>query len=227
MTDTSVTALAAIKAAYPQQYYGTYDKTATTVSKLTSAIDVWSAEDANGTQIDILGLAAASDMIPLTSGQFSLAKNASNIWVLSGSLAWPSRYYASYDTTATQPTAVTGWFDAWSIGGDGAASPPAVLPSAADLVAVTSAQWEDSSFHVSVGKGVQSGAIVDYTAPVVIPLKDQAATALASARTYVNNNYTMLNEATPDAWVTYLKALMAIAIGADTTSTALPTAPAS
>jgi hypothetical protein len=68
---------------------------------------------------------------------------------------------------------------------------------------------------------------VAYTPPaLVIPLKDQAATALAAARTYVNNTYTMLNEATPDAWVTYLKALMAIASGADTTSTALPTEPA-
>lgn len=65
----------------------------------------------------------------------------------------------------------------------------------------------------------------DYTAPV--PLSAQAASALATARTYVSNNYTMLNEATPDAWVTYLKALMAIAGGTDTTSTALPTAPAS
>lgn len=75
---------------------------------------------------------------------------------------------------------------------------------------------------------LENGAVVAYTPPaLVIPLKDQAATALASARTYVNNTYTMLNEATPDAWVTYLKALMAIANGTDTTSTALPTAPAS
>lgn len=74
---------------------------------------------------------------------------------------------------------------------------------------------------------LENGAVVAYTPPaLVIPLKDQATTALASARTYVNNTYTMLNEATPDAWVTYLKALMAIASGTDTTSTALPTEPA-
>ncbi|MFT9147949.1 MAG: hypothetical protein ABF502_04095 [Acetobacter sp.] len=58
-------------------------------------------------------------------------------------------------------------------------------------------------------------------------LAQQASAALAIARTYVSNTYTMLNEATPDAWVTYLKALMAIAGGTDTTSTTLPTAPAS
>ncbi|WP_061490597.1 hypothetical protein [Acetobacter malorum] len=58
-----------------------------------------------------------------------------------------------------------------------------------------------------------------------LTLAQQAATALATARTYINNTYTMLNEATPDAWVTYLKALMAIANGADTTSTALPSVP--
>lgn len=56
-------------------------------------------------------------------------------------------------------------------------------------------------------------------------LRIQAANALATARTYVSNNYTMLNEATPDAWVTYLKALMAIANGTDTESSELPTAP--
>ena len=57
-------------------------------------------------------------------------------------------------------------------------------------------------------------------------LVDMATAALSSARTYVYNNYGILNEATPDVWVTYLKALMAIVSGADTTSTALPTEPA-
>lgn len=65
----------------------------------------------------------------------------------------------------------------------------------------------------------------DYRAPV--PIATQAEIALATARAYVSNNYTMLNEATPTEWVTYLKSLMAIANGTDTTSTTLPTAPAS
>lgn len=58
-----------------------------------------------------------------------------------------------------------------------------------------------------------------------ITLSTQAETALASARTYVYNNYGILNEATPDNWVTYIKALMAISNGTDTTSTVLPTQP--
>lgn len=58
-----------------------------------------------------------------------------------------------------------------------------------------------------------------------ITLSTQAETALASARTYVYNNYGILNEGTPDNWVTYIKALMAISNGTDTTSTVLPTQP--
>lgn len=67
-----------------------------------------------------------------------------------------------------------------------------------------------------------------YTALMNPPLTmvQQAASALTTARAYVANTYTMLNEATPDIWVTYLKALMAIANGTGTTSTELPTRPA-
>ena len=64
-----------------------------------------------------------------------------------------------------------------------------------------------------------------YFSPV--PLREQATTVLATARTYVYNNYGILNEDTPTVWVTYLKALMAIINGTDTTSTALPSAPTS
>ncbi|MFT9360753.1 hypothetical protein [Acetobacter okinawensis] len=64
-----------------------------------------------------------------------------------------------------------------------------------------------------------------YVAPTPPSLAVQASSALAAARTEVYNSYGILNEATPDAWVTYLKALMAIANGTDTTSTALPTQP--
>lgn len=73
-----------------------------------------------------------------------------------------------------------------------------------DLATVT----EDSSFVPSV------------------TLANQATYALSKARNYVNNYYTMLNEATPDDWVTYLKALMAIEKGSDTASTKLPEPPA-
>ncbi|OUI89167.1 hypothetical protein HK17_15935 [Acetobacter indonesiensis] len=135
---------------------------------------------------------------------------------------YPERYYASYDTTATQPTRVTGWYDTWGM------SDVSNVPAAADMIVVTSTEWNDTTFRIPVGKGVKDGAIVDYTAPVpAIPLATQAATALATARTYVTNNYTMLNESTPATWVTYLKALMAITNGTDTTSTELPAEPAS
>lgn len=51
--------------------------------------------------------------------------------------------------------------------------------------------------------------------------------ALAIARQTVWDEYGSINDPTPDAWVTYLKALMAIVNGTDTTITTLPTAPAS
>ena len=71
---------------------------------------------------------------------------------------------------------------------------------------------------------ISNGAIVAYTPPA-IPLSVQATSALTTARTYVNNYYTMLNKSTPTAWVTYLEALIAISDGDDTTSTTLPTEP--
>lgn len=64
-----------------------------------------------------------------------------------------------------------------------------------------------------------------YVAPTPPSLAEQASSALAAARTEVYNSYGILNEATPDAWVTYLKALMAIVNGTDTTSKVLPTSP--
>lgn len=63
--------------------------------------------------------------------------------------------------------------------------------------------------------------------PPVQSLAQQAATALVAARTYVNDNYVFLAETPPADWVAYQKALIAISTGKDTTSTTLPTAPAS
>ena len=71
---------------------------------------------------------------------------------------------------------------------------------------------------------LENGVIVAYTAPPN-QLAIQAASALATARTYIYNNYGILNEDTPEDWVAYIKELMAIANGSDTTSTDLPTAP--
>lgn len=221
MTDTTTTALSAIKSAYPSQYYGQYDTTQTNITTLSAVLDVWNGVTVSGTSFNVLGLPAASSLVPLTADQFALAKSASNIWVQNGALVYAARYYASYDTTAAQPTPVTGWYDTWGM------SSIAKVPAASATIAVSAENWNDTeTFRLPAGKGVQAGAIVAYTAPPApVPLATQAETALVSARTYVNNTYTMLNEATPDIWVTYLKALMAIAGGIDTTSTALPTRP--
>lgn len=71
-----------------------------------------------------------------------------------------------------------------------------------------------------------TGALVSYTPPVVpVPLKTQAEAALQQARANVYNQFGILGEPTPAAWVAYLKALMAISSGADTTSATLPIAP--
>ena len=138
-------------------------------------------------------------------------------------VAYPDRYYASYDTTANQPTPVTGWYDTRDM------SNVSNVPAATDMIPISESDWNNGdTFRLPVGRGVLNGKIIDYTPPVPpVPIATQAETALVSARTYVNNNYTMLNEATPTEWVVYLKALMAIANGTDTTSTTLPTAPTS
>jgi hypothetical protein len=91
------------------------------------------------------------------------------------------------------------------------------------MIALTSDEWAARKL---VNQIVVDGAVSTYTPPA-LTLAAQATAALSTARTTVYNNYGILNEATPDAWVTYLKALMAIADGTDTTSTALPSAPAS
>ncbi|AFC85930.1 hypothetical protein [Frateuria aurantia] len=130
---------------------------------------------------------------------------------------WPARYYASYDTSATGPTEVTGWYDVWGM------SSTANVPAAAEMLALTAEQW---AARLPYGQGVHEGTIVAYTPPSTVTLADQAATAYSAAVATVQSEYGVLNEPTPDDWVTYLKALKAIRDGVDTTSTALPAAPA-
>ncbi|MUG04156.1 hypothetical protein GM556_01165 [Bombella sp. ESL0378] len=128
---------------------------------------------------------------------------------------YPARYYASYDHSASQPTPVTGWFDMGFYNSlDG-------FPPASELLPLTPEQWEN---RLPCGQGVQDGKIVPYTPPPP-PLKAQATSALQAARQIVYNNYGIIGEPTPDNWVAYIKALMAIVNGTDTTSKTLPTAP--
>lgn len=133
---------------------------------------------------------------------------------------YPARYYASYDTTAKQPTIVTGWYDTGDMGTlDN-------VPDASNMIPVTETQWNDPTFRLPIGKGVNKGQVVDYTAPAYVPpLTDQAQAALMAARTYVQDNFIYLGETPTQDWIDYQKALMAIANGTDTTSTSLPTRP--
>ncbi|GBR14153.1 hypothetical protein [Gluconobacter frateurii] len=128
--------------------------------------------------------------------------------------AYPNRYYASYDTTATQPTTVTGWYDVWDM------SDTSNVPAVSDMIPVTAEQWNDVSFHIGYGKGVKDGQIIDYVPPV--PLTVQASYALDAARTFVQNDFILLGETPSQEWIDYQKALIAVVNG---TSTTLPTAP--
>ncbi|MBF0892758.1 hypothetical protein HKD28_15305 [Gluconobacter sp. LMG 1744] len=132
---------------------------------------------------------------------------------------YPARYYVSYDTTAAQPTIVTGWYDTHDM-------TLANVPDASQMIVVTEKQWNDPTFHCALKKGVKNGKIVDYTAPAYVPpLTDQAQSALADARTYVQNNFIYLGETPTQDWIDYQKALIAIVNGTDTKSKALPTEP--
>lgn len=134
--------------------------------------------------------------------------------------AYPARYYAGYDATATQPAPVTAWYDTWSM------SSVESLPPASQLVPISAADWANTtSFRLPAGKAVQNGGIVDYTAPPP-PLATQAANALQQAATTSWAAYGMYGETPPAAWQTYLASLRALASGADTTSTQLPAQPA-
>ncbi|MDN7350105.1 hypothetical protein [Acetobacter senegalensis] len=134
--------------------------------------------------------------------------------------AYPARYYAGYDATATQPAPVTAWYDTWSM------SSVESLPPASQLLPISAADWANTtSFRLPAGKAVQNGAIVDYTAPLP-PLATQAANALQQAATTSWAAYGMYGETPPAVWQTYLASLRALASGADTTSTQLPAQPA-
>lgn len=95
------------------------------------------------------------------------------------------------------------------------------------MAGMTDAQWPPLQQDYSP-KGLAGGTnkIIPYTPPEpVIPLTVQAQSALSAARQTVYNEYASLNEPTPQPWVDYMKILIAIANGTDTTSTKLPAAP--
>ena len=130
---------------------------------------------------------------------------------------YPEQYYATFDAPAN-------FWDAWDV------SDISVIPAPEKLFPMTLEQWKEKggSSGPQKLKVVSGNILIDYVPPVqLIPLKTQAQSALAIARQTVWDEFGSLNETTPDNWVTYLKALMAIANGKDTTSTVLPVSPAS
>jgi hypothetical protein len=102
-------------------------------------------------------------------------------------------------------------------------SAPAWLPDASDMIALTEAQWTARSTGTQI---MVNGAVQTYTPPVVaVPLQTQATTAQAWIQQQANLASAMDEVFTADM-KTYVRAIAAIASGADTTSTALPAQPA-
>lgn len=77
--------------------------------------------------------------------------------------------YAYYDSTQPSPSRVIGWYDTVAL------TYPS-LPSDADLLALTTDQW---NARTTGFWAVSSGALVSYTPPVPLPI--QAANALSAA----------------------------------------------
>jgi hypothetical protein len=132
--------------------------------------------------------------------------------------------YASFDHTVSDPKPVKGWYDT------GALTYPS-LPASADLLELTSEQW---AARLTGQWAVSGGALVPYTPPVVpVPLSQRALAALTDSDTTMHriteavalglNTWTGADVV---AWITYRRALRAIANGGDMTSTTLPTRPA-
>lgn len=68
--------------------------------------------------------------------------------------------------------------------------------------------------------------VASYLSVPVPSLEQQAQDLFDAASSKMWTDYGCLGESPPEAWTTYLKALRAIATGADRTSTALPAEPA-
>ncbi|MFT9289413.1 hypothetical protein [Gluconobacter oxydans] len=131
--------------------------------------------------------------------------------------AWPARYYASYDRTAPQPTSVTGWWDVWDM------SDVSNVPPAADMVALTGAQW---SARLPFGAGVQDGQVVAYVPPSApLSVQVQAETEMSWIHQQASLAAAM-GQSFTQAMRDYVTAVSAIAAGTDTTTAALPARPA-
>ena len=211
MADTPMTGAAIIAAAYPDRYYAIYDKAATTsVAYASDIVDTM----ADTTKIN--ALPAAADMVPLTQAQWILAQTAPHIPISGGKLLYPDRFYAYYDSTASQPTMVIGFYDVWE------KSSLISIPDLTNMIPIAPSDWASQAFR-STGKGVQGGKIIDYTPPV--PLQVQARMVLAGVPAVTWAKFGSKGQTVPQSWVDYQDALQALADGADTASTELPAEP--
>lgn len=123
---------------------------------------------------------------------------------------YPARYYASLD----KPCA---WYDTWAM------SKPEVIPPVSELYAMTEAEWQaKGGDYGSKSMAVIDGKLVPYVQTVSVQhqaenelswINQQAALASAMGETFT------------DEMKAYVKAIKAIATGADTSSTELPQRP--
>ena len=225
MTDTNTTLYNLDRSAYPGQYYGQIDTTNSVLQ--IPALDVWNCVYINGQPIsNILELPAAADMVALTSEQVSLLQEAPMsghlivpVDVTSKTLRYPARYYCDGGAPAA-------FYDMWGY------SSTDHLPDISELHPVTSAQWAERQNSAATGLkqsfwNTASGSLEPYTPPaVVVPLSTKAQSEMSG---WVNQQAvlaTAMGETFTDEMKAYVKAIQAIATGADTSSTELPQRPA-
>lgn len=130
-------------------------------------------------------------------------------------MQYPDRFYCTKNSPCT-------FYDMWGFGDlDG-------LKPISDFYSITAAEYAEQQTNPRTQYyDTNTGMLADYVAPVIpVPLSVQAQSLLQTQQTYVMQTYTLYGDVTPPDWLSYLKALRAIANGTDTTSIVLPTEPA-
>ena len=133
-----------------------------------------------------------------------------------------NKYYAVIKAGAdlTKPCLVMGW-----VAQDGTSTPYQAAPGfEAVPLEISDEDWAMRTQGPQNPTQINQGKLEPYVTPGP-SLKEQATNALQQARMTVYNEFGIFGEPTPANWIVYLKALMTISNGTDTTSTALPAAP--